>query len=140
MTEQANTEQQQAAWVREQFQKANKFMAEKGILPGKVIMKESRHLPPLVAIWKIEENGPRKRRYWVISGDLPTDIIPDSTAPNAREVIRHFSLAWQVKAENLVRSPDKTQQDLARLLVSRAEGLSEMHQQDRLWADMPMVN
>ncbi|MBY5920313.1 DUF4826 family protein [Ferrimonas balearica] len=140
MTEQANTEQQEAAWVRAQFQKANKFMAEKGILPGKVVMKESRVLAPLVAVWKIEENGPRKRRFWVLSGDLPTDIIPESTAPNAREVLRHFSLAWQLKAENLIRSPDKTQQDLARMLVSRAEGLGNMHQDERIWEEMPMVN
>ncbi|MBY5991699.1 DUF4826 family protein [Ferrimonas balearica] len=136
MTEQAKVEEQQAAWVREQFQKANKFMAEKGILPGKVIVKECRHLPPLVAIWKIEENGPRKRQYWVLTGDLPTDLTPDGSAPDAREVVRHFALAWQLKAENLLRSDDTTQQELARLLIGRAEGLGKMHQDDRLWGEM----
>ena len=140
MTEQANVEQQQAAWVREQFQKANKFMAEKGILPGKVVMKESRHLAPMIAIWKIEENGPRKRRYWVLSGDLPTDMVAESAAPNARELVRHFSLSWQMKAENLLQSQDPTQQQMARLLINRAEGLGQMHRDDRIWGDMPMVS
>ncbi len=53
MTEQTSTppnaEQQEAlrqAWVREQFQKANKFLAEKGVIPSKVVPAES-------VIWRL---------------------------------------------------------------------------------------
>ncbi|WP_298440292.1 DUF4826 family protein [uncultured Ferrimonas sp.] len=135
MSEQAQQQKQQA-WVREQFQKANKHMAEKGILPGKVLVKESRQLPPFVALWKMEDKSPHKRRYWVLSGDLPTDMVAESTAANARDALHHFSLLWQMKAENLLRSGEKTQVELAKLMVSRAEAMAKMHRDDRLWGEM----
>ncbi|SHG83484.1 DUF4826 family protein [Ferrimonas marina] len=128
-------QEQQQAWVREQFQKANRHLAEKGILPGRVLEKESRYLPPLIALWKMEDQSPQKRRYWVLSGDLPTDLVADSAAKDAREALRHFALSWQLKGENLRKSQDKTQQDLARLLIGRAEGLSQLHQDERLWVN-----
>ncbi|MGL5359136.1 MAG: DUF4826 family protein, partial [Shewanella sp.] len=31
-------------WVRTQFQKANRFLAEKGVIPSKVLADESRYL------------------------------------------------------------------------------------------------
>ncbi|QIZ76674.1 DUF4826 family protein [Ferrimonas lipolytica] len=136
MSEQAKKQQQESAWVRAQFQKANKHMAEKGVLPGKVILKESRNLPPFVAIWKIEDSTPHKRRFWVLTGDLPTDMVSESAAPNAREAIHHFSLLWQMKAENLLRSRDKTQVELAKMMVSRSESLNKMHADQRLWGEM----
>lgn len=142
MTEQTVGAEQQAdqqtAWVREQYQKATKFLAEKGIVPGKVTLKDSRVLPPLVAVWKIEETGPQKRKFWVLSGDLPTDVLPESAAPDARAVVRHFSLAWQLKAENLLRSSDETQYNFGRLLVGRAEGLGKLHNDERAWKGMPV--
>ncbi|GAA5188186.1 DUF4826 family protein [Ferrimonas gelatinilytica] len=125
--------QQEQAWVREQFQKANRFMAEKGVMPGKVLDKQSRVLPPLIALWKMEEQGPRKRQYWVLSGDLPTDMVADSAAADPREAVRHFALSWQLKAENLLRSNDATQQKLAQLMISRAQSLSDLHREDRFW-------
>ncbi len=111
MTEQTSTppnaEQQEAlrqAWVREQFQKANKFLAEKGVIPSKVVPAESRYLAPYVAMWKIESKQPSHKTYWVMSGDLPSDYVDVSVAATAREALRHFSLTWQLKAENLVQS------------------------------------
>lgn len=136
MSEQAELQQQQQAWVREQFQKANKHMAEKGILPGKVIVKESRHLPPYVALWKMEDSTPHKRRFWVLSGDLPTDMVEESVAANARDALHHFSLLWQMKAENMLRSGDRTQIELAKLMISRSESLAAMFNDKRLWGDM----
>ncbi|MFN6972501.1 MAG: DUF4826 family protein, partial [Rheinheimera sp.] len=61
---------QVSEWVRAQFQKANLFLAEKGILMDSVAVQDSRYLPPMVAVWKI--NAMDKQSYWVISGDLPT--------------------------------------------------------------------
>ncbi|MGL6122363.1 MAG: DUF4826 family protein, partial [Shewanella sp.] len=49
---------------------------------------------------------------------------------------RHFSMMWQMQAENLVRSGatrDATQAKFAQLLVSRAESLYRMHNDDKLW-------
>ncbi|AYV14036.1 DUF4826 family protein [Shewanella algae] len=143
MTEQTSTppnaEQQEAlrqAWVREQFQKANKFLAEKGVIPSKVVPAESRYLAPYVAMWKIESKQPSHKTYWVMSGDLPSDYVDVSVAATAREALRHFSLTWQLKAENLVQSgatKDTTQAKFAQLLVSRAESLYKIQEDDKLW-------
>ncbi|MGL6123443.1 MAG: DUF4826 family protein, partial [Shewanella sp.] len=45
-------------WVRTQFQKANRFLAEKGVIPSKVLADDSRYLAPYMAIWKMESKRP----------------------------------------------------------------------------------
>lgn len=127
------TDEQRTEWVRSQFQKANEYLATKGIIPDNVAVSESRYLPPFVAIWKL--NTREKKSFWVISGDLPTDHMPISAAPDAREAIRAFALHWQLKAEQIAQAgfADKTQQDFANLLVSRAHGLYDLFDNEQLW-------
>ncbi|EJI83942.1 MAG: DUF4826 family protein [Alishewanella aestuarii] len=127
------SEAQRAEWVRAQFQKANEYLATKGIIPDNVAVSESRYLPPLVAVWKL--NTRDAKSFWVISGDLPTDHMPVSAAPNAREAIRAFALHWQLKAEQIAQAgfTDKTQVEFANLLVSRAEGLYDLFDNEPLW-------
>ncbi|MBV7314573.1 DUF4826 family protein [Shewanella sp. NIFS-20-20] len=130
-------EQQREVWVREQFQKANRFLAEKGIMPGKVLTDQSRYLAPYVAVWKMESAKPQKKTYWVISGDLPTDYVEVSAAATPRDVLKHFSLNWQIKAENLIRSgavADPTQKKFANLLISRAQNLYQVQEDEALWS------
>lgn len=131
----SNAEAAQAQWAREQFQKANRFLAEKGIIPNKVMVAESRYFAPYVAVWKIAATRPNKAVYWVISGDLPTDLVSADAAKDAREVLRHFSLAWHLKAENLIQNGlrDDTQKQYAGLLISRAESLFAMYQDEKIW-------
>jgi hypothetical protein len=135
LTQQTNelTDEQRAAWVRTQFQKANEYLATKGIIPDNVAVSESRYLPPLVAIWKL--NTRDAKSFWVISGDVPTDHMPLSAAPNAREAMRSFALHWQLKAEQIAQAgfSDKTQVDFANLLVNRAEGLYDLFDNEQLW-------
>lgn len=127
------SEAQRAEWVRAQFQKANEYLATKGIIPDNVAVSESRYLPPLVAVWKL--NTRDAKSFWVISGDLPTDHMPVSAAPNAREAIRAFALHWQLKAEQIAQAgfTDKTQVEFANLLVNRAEGLYDLFDNEPLW-------
>lgn len=127
------TEEQRTEWIRTQFQKANEYLASKGIIPDNVAVSESRYLPPLLAVWKL--NTRDKKSFWVLSGDLPTDHMPISAAPNAREAIRAFALHWQLKAEQIAQAgfTDKTQQDFANLLVSRAHSLYDLFDNEKLW-------
>ncbi|MCL1094825.1 MULTISPECIES: DUF4826 family protein [Shewanella] len=123
-------------WIRTQFQKANKFLAEKGIMPNKVYADESRYLAPFVAIWKMDSKKPAKQTFWVMSGDLPADYVDVNVAATARDAIRHFSMMWQMKAENIQRSgltKDPAQAQFAELLISRAEGLYKMQADDKIW-------
>ncbi|WP_394132052.1 DUF4826 family protein [Shewanella maritima] len=136
-TEQAQDQEAlREQWVREHFQKANRFLAEKGIIPSKVIADDSRYLAPYLAVWKMESKQPKKQTFWVMSGDLPSDYVDVKVAATAREAIRHFSMMWQLKAENLHQSgvtKDKTQLDFANLLISRAESLHHMCNDDKIW-------
>lgn len=129
------SDEQRAEWVREQFQKANKHLAENGVLFKSVVASESRYLVPYVAVWKIITQDNKK--YWVMSGDLPSDFTQEGNATSAREAIKYFALTWQMKAANLRTSSisDESADKLAKLLETRAEGLYRIQGLDELWAD-----
>jgi len=130
------------AWVKSQFQRANAHLASKGLIPADVYQKESRYLPPLVAIWKMnaKQNG-KSVKVWVLSGDLPVDFTSVSAAENAGDALRYFALQWQIQAQNIRSSAanDKVKQDYANLLESRAEGLFDLFAKDELWKNEGVV-
>jgi len=136
----AQAEQQQSEWIRAQYQKANQYLAGKGIIPDTVAVSESRYLVPYMAIWKL--NTRDKKSYWVITGDLPTDHLAVSAAASAREAVRAFSFQWQLKAQQLIDAGirDKTQEDFANLLISRAHNLYDMFNQEELWQQQSEVS
>lgn len=124
---------QVSEWVRAQFQKANLFLAEKGIVMDSVAVQDSRYLPPLVAVWKI--NALDRQSYWVISGDLPTDHLAISAAADARQALRAFSFRWQMNAQQLIDSgaQDQTTTDYVNLLIGRAHSLYDLFENEKLW-------
>ena len=129
----AISEQERKTWINEQLQKANKHLAENGIVVSTVDETVSRYLLPFFAVWKVKAND--KKVYWVLSGDLPADFIAGDNAKNAREALRHFALSWQIKAENLARSgvADQTQMQFAGILQNRAEKLHDFAEEDAIW-------
>lgn len=134
MTEKkAMTDEQKQAWIREQYLKATKYLADKGLVTESVSDTESRYLVPIMAVWKI--NLLDKTAVWVISGDLPTDHIALNSGEPARDVVRHFSLKWQLQAENLLRLEDKAQHQFAQLLIGRADGLYKIYEKAELWQE-----
>ena len=127
------TEEQKQAWIREQYLKATKYLAEKGLVTESVAETESRYLVPVMALWKI--NLLDKTKVWVVSGDLPTDHIALDKGESARDVVRHFSFKWQLQAENLLRLDDKEQKQFAEFLIGRADGLYQLYDKDELWQE-----
>lgn len=125
MAEQIDNEEAARQWVREQFQRASKHLAQEGILFESIIMEESRYMVGQVAIWKIKDT--KQTLYWVISGDLPSDAVVASVAKTAQDAIKHFTLSWQLKAENILNHPssDASQKEYANLLMQKAELLYE---------------
>ncbi|MEI5638778.1 MULTISPECIES: DUF4826 family protein [unclassified Pseudoalteromonas] len=126
--------QRSIQWQRQCIQTAQKHLADKGILPETIIEKECRYIEPIVALWKIK--GQNGKRYWVITGNLPTDHLESSVAETPRDALRYFSFHWQMKAEEIlsVKPVDKTQADFANLLINRAHGLYDLYSKDELWA------
>ena len=132
MTEKlAMTQEQQQAWILEQYLKATKYLAEKGLVTESVADTESRYLIPLMAVWKI--NLSDKTKVWVISGDLPTDHLVLQQNEPARNVLRHFTFKWQIQADSLLKSEVEEQVEYAKLLINKAEGLYQLYAKDELW-------
>jgi hypothetical protein len=129
------SQEQLSKWVREQFQRANKHLAENGVLFESVVTEASRYLAPFIAVWKIKSI--EGKYYWVISGDVPSDFMPFELEKNARAAIRHFSMIWQMKAENIRQSAteDATQQEFAKLLITKAEDLYKIQADDNIWRE-----
>ena len=125
------TEEQQQQWIRDQYQLATKYLAEKGIVTNSVNAEDSRYLVPLLALWKLTSLDGKK--FWVLCGDLPSDHSSFDVAPNAREALRHFSLKWQMQAENLLQANTDEQNDFANLLIGRADGLYKLYDDESLW-------
>lgn len=135
--QQANqlSEEERQTWVREHFQNANQYLAERGLLSDRILTKESRYLVPNIAIWKFKLQDGKK--VWVINGRVTTDHVNADVAKTARDVIRHFSLNWQLKAENinaLGNAADPAQKGMVDILIRNAEALYDLSQDDRLWA------
>jgi hypothetical protein len=133
MSSEQVSQEKLAEWVREQFQRANKHLAEKGVLFESVVTEESQYLAPFVAIWKIKAlDG---KFFWVISGDVPADFMPYKSEKNARDALRGFSLRWQLQADNILHSGtnDKTQHDFADRLIAKAEAVYDLFSNDKAW-------
>jgi len=125
------TEEQQQQWIRNQYQVATKYLAEKGVVTQSVQVEESRYLVPILALWKLTSIDGNK--FWVLCGDLPSDHSGVDVAPNAREALRHFSLKWQMQAENLLQAKNEEQNEFAHLLIGRADGLYKLFNDESLW-------
>lgn len=125
------TEEQQQQWIKNQYQVATKYLAEKGVVTQSVQVEESRYLVPILALWKLTSIDGNK--FWVLCGDLPSDHSSVDVAPNAREALRHFSLKWQMQAENLLQAKNEEQNEFAHLLIGRADGLYKLFNDESLW-------
>lgn len=124
-------EAEQQAWIKDQYQVATKYLADKGMITDSVKVEDSRYLIPVFAIWQLTLlNG---ERYWVLCGDLPTDHSRIDVAPNAREALKHFSLKWQMQAENLLKAESVEQNNFAKQLIDRADGLYQLCENKPLW-------
>ncbi|TRW49770.1 DUF4826 family protein [Aliidiomarina halalkaliphila] len=128
------TEEEQNAWVREQFQKANGYLVEKGMITDQVLTKESLYLVPQIAVWKFTLKGVTDK-VWAITGVVPTDHVDAKVAENPRDALRHFSLRWQLRAEEILQNErsDATERKFAEMLVVHAEACYGLVQNEELW-------
>ena len=124
-----NEEKQQ--WLRDKYQVATKFLADKGMVTTSVSDADSRYIIPLMSVWKL--NLIDKSSVWVIAGDLPTDYIEENVAKDAREAVRHFSYKWQMQADQLLQAPSNEQHEFANILIHRAESLYNIFTKDEIW-------
>jgi len=125
------TDEEKQQWLRDKYQVATKFLADKGMVTTSVSDADSRYIIPLMSIWKL--NLIDKSSVWVIAGDLPTDYIEENVAKDAREAVRHFSYKWQMQADQLLQAPSNEQHEFANILIHRAESLYNIFTKDEIW-------
>ena len=126
------SEAQAKLWLKSQYQQANRYMANKGIVVNKVVVEKSRYLVPNLAIWLLKDK--HEKKYWVINGVLSGDHAQAETAKNAKEVTRHFSMKWHLQAEKLLASEDENQKKWGKELVNHAENLSQLYKNTTIWS------
>jgi hypothetical protein len=103
------------------------------------------YLPPLVSVWAIESaERPDWVGAWVISGDLPADVVSAADIKHPRDALRAFVERWRATANDMAAgraSPGfsiGTAADwptLGPMLASRAELLAGMADDADLWDD-----
>jgi hypothetical protein len=100
-------------------------------------------LPPHLAVWPIYgENGPIHPGWYAISGDVPTDYVSSSDAPDARAAVWHFARLWREVAATMasgrahpemkIGTPEQWP-TLHSRLHERALLLAEFAADDSLW-------
>ena len=85
-------------------------------------------------MWEIKAK--EQKVYWEISGDMLTYVALGVNDTDARDVLRYFSLQWQLKAENLEANntqQDACQAEFVQLLRSRADSLYAFYENETLW-------
>lgn len=138
-------ERQFREWTQAEYATAMRYLLNKGYTNSQIVQPESRILPPLVAMWKVNSHvDGRKQALWVITGDVPNDHVIATVAPTAREAMRHFSLSWQLKSANLeaaavanrieLGSP-AVQREVAQSLQIGAERLYKVVTANDLWPE-----
>ena len=128
-------------WTRQEHGKVLEYASRNTLDLSRINQNDSVILPPLIAVWSIESKS-HSKGFWIITGDLPSDHIVGENAQNARDAIKHFSLRWQLKAENILieleqnhteEDSNNTKRQFAEILISKADGLYKCSERDDLW-------
>lgn len=129
-------------WGQEEVVKVQKFCLSKGIDIKSFQRDRCLSIPPAIGIWYLSSKT--KEDFWIVSGDLPTDFAPGSVAANPREAIRYFAMSWQLKAARMedslaegkiVLADKETQEKAIQELITKANALMGLQQDDKLWLD-----
>jgi len=103
--------------------------------------------PYKILIARVWEASQKSNFIWTISGDsVITDHIAGNLAATPREAARHFSLKWQMDADQLLlvaknkASGKDTQENMVAYtdkLIQYAEALYDLAARDDVWQQRP---
>jgi len=103
--------------------------------------------PYKILISRVWEASQKSDFIWTISGEgVITDHIAGNLAATPREVVRHFSLKWQMDADQLLllaknKSPVKDTEEhmeaYTTKLIQYAESLYDLASRDDVWQQKP---
>ncbi|PIP79676.1 MAG: hypothetical protein COW84_08975 [Gammaproteobacteria bacterium CG22_combo_CG10-13_8_21_14_all_40_8] len=129
-------------WNKEQYVAAMKYCQKNQLIVDKFDAANSRVLPPVLAIWKVQLKSKPLKAVWIIGGSVLMDHVDASVAPDARAALKHFSLNWQLRASQLeqdlannvnVNLSKEKQQEVIDTLVRKAETLYQLADDSNIW-------
>ena len=110
---------------------------------GRIAEQPTWAIAPFVALWAIEsKDQPEAVGAWVISGDVPMDLVVADQHEHPRDAMHAVADRWLGYAEDARAGRPITAlevrgvgdgQDVAKMLASRAETLHEWAADDELW-------
>ena len=130
-------------WSKEQLDLAvneliNTNVFEKARIEARVVWG----IKDQVILAQVRETSVGLGFRWLITGSLvPTDHIESSVAELPRDAARHFSLKWQLGAENVRNLPYDARKamrhldlgEMSKQLIRQAEALHELVSDESLW-------
>lgn len=132
-------------WCEDRRAQVVDYLQREGIQHGRVGEWPAWHVAPYVSVWAIESlKVPESIGWWVICGDLPTDVVSAADIGHPRDAARAFANRWRDAAPYMERGeehPDlrlgspESWTELASLLRARAELLAEWAEDDSVWPD-----
>jgi hypothetical protein len=121
----------QQIWLDKECLAAIKYLEQKGLCVENINICENKYLLPLFSIWKFSlQDG---SLWWVVGGDLPVDHANGNVAFCSRDAVQHFSLKWQLQAENFLKANIEDQNKLAHELNAQAKTLFQIFNDESLW-------
>jgi len=121
----------QQVWLDSQCSTAIDYLKQKGLIVDNITVCENKYLIPSFSIWKFNLHD--NSQWWVVTGDLPVDHANGDVAFCSREAVHHFSLKWQLQAENFLKANIAEQDKLAQKLNGQAKTLFQIFNDESLW-------
>ncbi len=123
-------------WTATQLKRVLSYCSNRGWDLLHISGSQSCTLENALALWQvIFSSNNKSKSAWIITGDLPIDIIPFNNAPNARDALLHFSKKFLSKAQLLKERParkEETHQQIE-LFVKAAADLLVLYHEDSVW-------
>ena len=144
-TKQGKPEQSEhRGWYKGLLDETVQHLLKSGVLKGVAIEAVPVWMLPgqilISRIWPVAE---KSKFIWAISGDaVITDHVVGTVAVNPRDVARHFSLKWQMDAEQVLQKADQpsltepvrqSMRAYANQMISGAELLYELSERKEGW-------
>jgi len=147
----SNTETEKEAiksWYTKQlYAVTNEMIKIKAVVGPAVEARPVWISPYKILIAKVWEASQKSEFIWTISGEgVITDHIAGNLATTPREVVRHFSLKWQMDADQLldlaknkapVADSEEHMEAYTNQLIQYAESLYDLSTQDDVWQQGP---
>ena len=138
------TEAEELAWVAEQRAAVVDHLQQEQIKHGEIGEWPAWYAQPYLAIFALESAvEPGYMGYWVICGDLPTDVVTFSEEiDDPRKAMNHFADTWSEVADQMLKgkphpdvkigTPDEWP-ELGKHLKPRAIMLKKIVEDDENW-------